>query len=302
MKSPIVGKAGDQVLRKQHDHTSPRRASRPDAHVRSANCSNVGVRTTKITAMTTLTPSTTDYRDLIQRCAQTMALGYAENVRPFLASGMTVEQVKLFTDGNLDKRFEKILDQVELLKAAFDNLDDLVDEYILEVPLAAYDTGCSDGDRFLRWLKLSHVTTPEQQDYIACQLARHEVENVARKNRLGHIRFQELRSMTERLTVELPTNSKLRVHLNPIRVWTTFQTNVLLDSEAIAPAEVLFFANGHQIRTSVFEESGKLLVENLASHGPLTLMDWKRLDRSTSRSDLIEFCLDAAEMGLVAFG
>lgn len=252
--------------------------------------------------MTTLTPNTTDYRDQIQRCAQTMALGHIEDVRPFLAAGMTVEQVKLFTDGNLDKRFEKVLDQVELLKAAFDNLDDLVHEYILEVALAAYDTGCSDGDRFLRWLKLTHVTTPEQEDHIACQLARHEVENVARKNRLGHIRFQELCSMTERLTSELPTNPMLRIHLNPIRTWATFQTSVLLDEDATTPADVLFFANGHQIRTSAFEDAGKSFVETLASHGPLTLTDWKCLDWSNSRSDLTEFCLDAAEMGLVAFG
>ena len=91
-------------------------------------------------------------------------------------------------------------------------------------------------------------------------------------------------------------------HLNPIRTWTTFQTNVLLDGEATAPADVLFFASGNQIRTSAFAQAGKSFVETLASHGPFTLTAWKRLDRSTSRSDLIEFCLDAAEMGLVAFG
>ena len=252
--------------------------------------------------MTTLTLNTSDYRDQIQRCAQAMSLGYAEDVRPFLADGIKVEWVKLFTDGNLDKRFEKVLDQVGLLKAAFDNLDALVTEYMHEVPLAAYDTGCSDGDRFLRWLSLTHVTTPEQQDHIACQLARHEVEHVARKNRLGHIRFQELRSMTARLTEDLPTNSKLRIHLNPVRVWAAFQTDVLLEENDAAPADVLFFANGQQIRASAFEADGKLFVETLASHGPFTLTDWRRLDRSTSRSDLIEFCLDAAEMGLVAFG
>lgn len=285
MMSAIVGKADDKVLRKRMTTLLPGASG--------------GLNETD---MTTLTPNSTDYRDQIQRCAQTMALGYAEDVRPFLASGMTIEQVKLFTDGNLDKRLEKVLDQVDLLKAAFDNLDDLVDEYIFEVPLAAYDTGCSDGDRFLRWLKLTHVTSPEQQDHIACQLARHEVENVARANRLGHVRFQELRSMTDRLTEELPTNPKLRIHLNPIRTWATFQTNALLDEDTTAPADVLFFANGHQIRTSAFEDAGNNFVETLASHGPFTLTDWKRLDRSTSRSDLIEFCLDAAEMGLVAFG
>ena len=252
--------------------------------------------------MTTLAPNSTDYRDQIQRCAQTLALGHVEDVRPFLADGATVEQVKLFTDGNLDKRIEKVLDQVELLKAAFDNLDDLVSEFILEVPLAAYDTGCSDGDRFLRWLTLTQVTSLEQQDHITCQLARHEVEEVARKNRLGHLRFQELRSLTDRLTAELPQNPQLRIHLNPIRTWATFQTNVLLGEDATAPNDVLFFASGHQIRTSAFDDAGQDFVATLASHGPFTLTDWKRLDRSTARSDLLEFCRDAAEMGLVAFG
>lgn len=252
--------------------------------------------------MTTLTSNTTDYREQIQRCAHAMSLGYAEDVRPFLADGMKVDWVRLFTDGNLDKRFEKVLDQVGLLQSAFDNLEELLTEYIHEVPLAAYDTGCSDGDRFLQWINLTHVTNPEQQDHLACQLARHEVEHVARLNRLAHIRFQELRSMTNRLTDDLQTNPKLRIHLNPIRTWATFQTQRLLDEEAKAPADVLLFADSHQIRVSAFDAAGKSIVETLASHGPFTLTEWKRLDRSTSRSDLIEFCLDAAEMGLVAFG
>ena len=253
--------------------------------------------------MTTLTsPLLENYRDQIQRCAQTMALGYVEDVRPFLANGSKIEHVKLFADGNLDKRIDKVLDQVELLKTVFGQLEDLVCEYIVEVPLVAYDTGCSDGDRFLRWLSLTQVTTPEQQDHIACQLARHEVEHVARKNRLGHVRFQELRSLTDRLKVELGTNPKLRVHLNPIRTWTTFQTTALLGEDAATPTDVLFFACGNQIRTSAFEESGQYFVETLAAHGPLTLLDWKRLDRNVSRGELREFCLDAAEMGFVAFG
>ena len=109
MMSSIVGKAGDKVLRK------PMTTLLPGAS---------GVLNE--TDMTTLTSQTTDYRDQIQRCAQTMALGCVEDVRPFLANGMTVEQVKLFTDGNLDKRFEKVLDQVDLLKTAFDNLDDFI--------------------------------------------------------------------------------------------------------------------------------------------------------------------------------
>lgn len=245
---------------------------------------------------------TTGYRDQIHKCAQNMALGIIDEVRPFLASGMRAESVKLFTDGNLEKRFEKLLDQVELLKAAFDCLEDFVDEYIHEVPLAAYDTGCSDGDRFLQWLRITQAVTQEQQDHITCQLARNEIERIARANRLLHVRFHELRSLAERLTEEFSTNPTLKIHLNPIRTWATFFTNALLDDEALPPTEVLFFASGHQIRTSVIQEPGAKFIESLASHGPLTLSEWSRLDRSNSRRDLIEFCLDAAEMGLVAFG
>ena len=247
-------------------------------------------------------PLQADYRDQIRRCAQAMTLGHNEDVRPFLARGFRVEQVKLFTDGNLDKRFEKVVDQVRLLKSAFEHLNDLVDEYIHEVPLAAYDTGCSDGDRFLRWLRLSRVTTPAQYDHITCQLARHEVEAVARKNRLGHVRFQELWSTVTTLSHDLNTNPDLRILLNPIRAWATFQTNVLLGEDTDTPADVLFFACGSQIRTSVFEEIGQQYLKTLVSHGPLTLKDWQRIDRSASQNDLTEFCLDAAEIGLLAFG
>lgn len=253
--------------------------------------------------MTTQTSSLLEqYRDQIQRCAQTMAVGNNEAVRPYLANGNNVEHVKLFTDGNLDKRIDKILDQVELLKPVFDQLEDLVSEYILEVPLAAYDTGCSDGDRFLRWLSQTQVTTPEQHDHIICQTTRNEVEHVARKNRMGHVHFQELRSLTDQLKDELDSNPKLRVHLNPIRAWATFETTILLGDDAMTPADVLFFAYENQIRTSVFEELGKQFVGTLASRGPVTLKEWKRLNRSNSRSELLEFCCDAAEMGLVAFG
>ena len=253
--------------------------------------------------MTTQTLLLTDkYRDQIRRCAQAMALAYGEDVRPFLAPGMRVEQVKLFTDGNLEKRRDKLLDQVELIKAVFSNLDELVAEFMHEVPLAAYDTGCSDGDQFLRWLSLLDDATVEQQDYLQCQLARHEIERIARRNRLGHVRFQEMWSMVDSLSGELKTNSQLRVHLNPIRTWSRFQTAALLEEDTPTPAEVLFFACENQIRTSVFEEVGLRCVENLASHGPLTLQNWKCLDRSISRSELIAFCLDASEMGLVAFG
>lgn len=252
--------------------------------------------------MSLATSNTMTYRDQIQRCVQAMALGYAEDVRPFLVAGMSVEKVRLFTEDNIEKRIGKIHDQIEFLVPVFDDLDDLIQQFVREAPLAAYDTGCSDSDRFLKWIRLSQELSSEQHDYIACQLARQEVEAIARGNRLGHVRFQELWRMVPAFQREIETNARLRILLNPIRTWARFQTDVLIGAADELPADVLFFACGNQVRTSVFEGVGQQHLETLASHGPLTLENWRRFERSATRSDLIEFCLDASEMGLVAFG
>ena len=122
--------------------------------------------------------------------------------------------MKIFVDGNLEKRFEKLQAQLEFVADGFDRFDDLIADYIRARPSAAYDTGISDGERMLVWLTetkgLSQNPTdarnvrgdsnqrrgfridtktlsPEQLDYIACQRARHAIEETARQ----HIEPQE---------------------------------------------------------------------------------------------------------------
>ena len=243
-----------------------------------------------------------EYRRQIQQCARALALAHNEKVGSYLAGGFTLDHLKLFTDGNLDKRYQKLLDQVELLNDAFENFDELVVEYVKTLPLAAYDTGCSDGERFLRWIGESQNPTAEQQDYIACQRSRHVVETVGRSKRLSHVRFQEIWSLSSQLSGELDANPKLRVHLNPIRTWSTFQTSILLDEEASLPATVLFCACGDQIRTAVLEISGQTLVSELETIGPCTLAEWARFSAVYQRDGLVEFCRESAEIGLIAFG
>jgi hypothetical protein len=248
------------------------------------------------------TQASTSYRDQIHRCVRAMERGRAEDVRPFVDSSETVSRIKLFTSDNLNKRFDKVRDQVESLAGAFDNLDDLIEQYIREIPLAAYDTGCLDGDRFLNWLRETHSTTLEQQDFIHCQLARHEIERLARRQRAAHLHFQDLRSLPANVDVDLTDTARFCVYLNPIHTWTTFQTKALLDEDSEAPADVLFFAVGAQIRTTVFDDHGLQLTRLLEKHSPLTMQGWKKLAPKTPRRKLMEFCQDAIELGLVAFG
>lgn len=248
------------------------------------------------------------YREQLARLAQALAAAKNDLVRDDLAAGTDVGTVKMFTNGNLDKRFEKLQRQVEFVAGVFENLDDLLEAFIRGTSLAAYDTGASDGERFLQWLETTRDPTPEQRDYIICQRARHAVEDMARTNRVGHIHFQELLSMAGDLAAELETNPTLRVHLNPIRVWARFETKVLLDEEATVPADVLFFPIGSDIRTAVLEQAGGERIRELAAFGPITLSDWHREltpfveTEHVSRGELGEVTRMLIDLGLAALG
>lgn len=243
-----------------------------------------------------------EYRDQIVRCAQSLAVANIDCVSSDLGQGFTLEQVKMFVDGNLDKRNDKLLDEVELLKDAFDNLEDLVVEYVKTVPLAAYDTGGSDGTRFLQWITETQRLSLSQMDFINCQLSRHEIEDIARNNRTAHVRFQELWSTADALARQLGENPGLRIYMNPVRIWSTFQSQALLDDDTPAPARVLFFVAASDIRTSVLELSAQSLLGSLERLSPCTLDEWLKDSPHTDPDELLELCRDSAEMGIIAFG
>ncbi len=80
---------------------------------------------------------------------------------------------------------------------------------------------------------------------------------------MEHVRFQEMSGMVETFAPEWGTNPDLWIHLNPLRVWATFQTTVLLDEDDETPARVLFYPVGNDTRTAVLEEDGLAVVKFL---------------------------------------
>ncbi len=130
------------------------------------------------------------YRSQIVRCAQSLAVAHNDLVISDLLPGTPLERVTLFTEGNFEKRFLKLKDQMDLLEDAFDDLDERLNAYIDEVPLAAYDTGSSDLELFLDRLCDTNHLTAEQYDCLTCQKSRIAVEHRAANNRLGHVWFQ----------------------------------------------------------------------------------------------------------------
>ena len=243
------------------------------------------------------------YQSQIVRLVTAMSQAEQEAaVASDLSAGSDASRVKMFVDGNLEKRRDKLEHQLEFVADVFEDFDDLIRQYIKESTSSAYDTAASDGERMLEWLTEKQCPSSEQQDYITCQRARHATEELARKNRLKHIRFQELCSLTDRSLDELDSNTDLQVYLNPIRVWSRFDTLALLDDDATPPANVLFYAAGEEIGTAVLELEGQALINELADFQPCTLNQWMALTNQADPTELVDTCRDLAEMGLVAFG
>src|SRR5262249_11289418 len=162
--------------------------------------------------------------------------------------------------------------------------------------LEPYATTTSDGEQFLAWLERTRELTPEQGDHVACQRARHAVEEAALANRLAHVRFQELSSVAAELAGGLAARPGVRIHLNPLRARAGLTTAVLLDGEAALPADVLFFPVGNDIHTAVLEPAGQALLGELEALGPCTLEEWTARSEHGGPEELAAFARDLAAL------
>ena len=219
-----------------------------------------------------------------------------------LAAASTPGRVKMFVDGNLEKRREKLEVQLAFVAAAFEDFEQRIVDFIRAEPLTAFGSAVTDGEAMLRWLSSTAELSPEQRDYVTCQRARHAIEDIARDNRLAYVRFQELSSIVEQFLPQLDTHNDLRILLNPIRTWVTLETSELLDADIQPPSNVLCFATRGDIATAALELEGQVLLNELVDYQPCTLAEWAAVSAWAERDELSVFCRDLAEMGLVAIG
>lgn len=241
------------------------------------------------------------YEQVIDRLTRALATGDLSAVSDLIPDDRHAEQMRLFAEENRDKRCDKLRTRLDLLADGFDDLDELLEEYAREQGQEALSEVTHDAERFLNWLDEKPTLTPQQRDYLACQKARHAVEFAAARHREAHLRFQERVSLAPELATELDEHRSFTIHLNPIRVWSRFQTTALLDEEAICPADVLFFARATDVHVALLDEQGRAAVEELATLSPCTLEEWIAWSQTASPDQLIELCRDLAEIGLISF-
>jgi hypothetical protein len=169
----------------------------------------------------------------------------------------------------------------------------------------AVGANVDDADTFLEWIENTQDLSPQQQDYLACQRARHNVEALALRNHTGHVWFQEVASLATQFAGELNDNAaaaeELTMHINPMHTWATVLTSELLDEECELPAEVVFFAVDERINSAQFSLAAADVVRGLHLSGPTTFERWASTHPSIDRTELKQLAMLLGRLGLVAF-
>ena len=159
---------------------------------------------------------------------------------------------------NLQKRFDKLYKQLEVVSAAFDSFEDLVVEYVRKSHMEPLASTTTDGQHMLCWLTTNRQLPP-----------RHEVELLARSKRFEYVQFHNLnRSSGRRIATDA------HIHLNPIRSWTRFLTSELLEDDVEPPVDVVFFPDQGQIATAAMDAAGHELFDYLDRTQPCTVREW----------------------------
>src|SRR5947209_8276169 len=99
--------------------------------------------------MTERTHATDNYADELARWARALAVGRDDEIQGALAEGSFPWQVSTFIEDNFERRRQLIAAYLEFVAPAFDDFDDLLMDYIEEVPMVALDTPTGDAERFL---------------------------------------------------------------------------------------------------------------------------------------------------------
>jgi len=240
------------------------------------------------------TPRATDaYREQLVRWSRALAAGRTEEVCEALAEG-EVQDVARFLAQTVGERRGLLRQELAFLALAFDDFDALVGAYLRQSPQTAYDPECSDRERFVRWLHEARPLTTKQRDFVAYQQAEYAVAAQARKRREEHLAFQGAWRQVGTHLHRLSSDPALRIHLNPIRVWSR------LALPGRAACDVLFFAAGDRVTSAVPGEVERPFVQVLA-RGPCTLAEYSGEPWPVSREELVALCRGRAAEGLVAF-
>lgn len=197
------------------------------------------------------------------------------------------------------RRLRDLKHSCSLLADGFDQFDQLISRYVGDVPVISRSSDAADCYRFLQWLESRSDLTEEQRDFIVHQQSHQAVEFVALKQRLAHLRFQELLKTRTPFNPHSAEHLSQVLHLNPIHVWASFETRALLDDEQPIPATVLFYYSRDGVQMRVISEAERELIRELEQH-PQQLRALIRQCPKEEREPLLQIISKLLEAELIA--
>ncbi|WP_339745804.1 hypothetical protein [uncultured Rubinisphaera sp.] len=243
------------------------------------------------------------YRDMIQKVARAIAQNRTDDVLPYLGKKYEAKHVEMFIDGNYDKRIDVLIRLMPFVSEDedFENFEELAMQFADSKQVRSYEGSTEECDAMLEWLEETQNLTLEQQDTVACQRARYEVEHQARANRSKHIRFQELVTVAVELLDQLGENDELTIHVNPAVSWSYLKSKKYLDEDENPPVSALYYADDDEVRTAMFEPAGQNLLDRLIDLAPCHFSQWAALADEIDPTELKEFAKGLTQLHLIAF-
>lgn len=187
------------------------------------------------------------YEQSLADWSEELGAGCIGQVLERLAAGSSRRDVERFLENSLGERRRMLIEEVDLAGLAFENFEQLVDDYLAMTPRRTFQLDEREPQRFLRWLRQRSLT-PQQADFITYQESEYACYELARTNRQAHLTFQRLWTRSRVLANETIEHSDYIPFVNPICVWSRLEVATLAGSAA-SREDVAFFAVGSQILT-----------------------------------------------------
>ncbi|WP_197442201.1 hypothetical protein [Thalassoglobus polymorphus] len=185
------------------------------------------------------------------------------------------------------KRLNELKDACALLADGLSGFDELIEKYVQVEKRNRRDTPNRDCERFLEWLESKVQLTDQQRDMIVNQQSRHAVEFVALKQRIAHLRYEEMLSNSQPFQKHSAQHLGELVYLNPVHVWATFDTHAFIEDESPIPATVLFYPAAGSVRTAVIDEQSEQIIREL-EQGPQKLRTLLKQTPKEERETFLE--------------
>ncbi|MDA0835120.1 MAG: hypothetical protein O2955_09515 [Planctomycetota bacterium] len=231
-----------------------------------------------------------------------MSYSESRTVLPSLMTSHDSNSVAFLTAGEDEHRCARLKDQLQLLGDHLTDVDLWIERFVQRVTAAEYDSGSSDAERFLEWLRQYRRLSVSENDAVCCQSARFAVATMVKLNPTRHLRFQELRTMSQEFKRDLNRLPKLWFVVNPIHVWTTLRSSAMLHDAEVLPAQVIFYPVQDEVCHAVVTSLGQQLLRHLSETGACRGDDLLAVCRDESPLDLLNVCRELMSLGLVSLG